>query len=191
MKNTEMRSLISERMMTMRGKKIISAVISITLALLIGAAAVTAINTLASKTEGKTESYIVNRVNMSFENTDFAFENVNKGDTLTCKAHFSVAKTEADFYGMLNSLSIQGIQMKNVVFTAGKNNGTALFPSQQPLASLNGEPVALEWDISFSFVWDGSASEYKLNANIDYTTGVTKDTAQRFITSVPITVTIN
>lgn len=182
----------SERTVTaMVRKKIITAVISIVLALGASAAAVAAINTLASKTEGSTESYIVNRVNMTFDNTDFTFENVNKGDTLTCKAHFSIEKTEPDFYGVLNSFAVQGVALKNVVFTAGKGNGTALFPSAQVLPTVNGKTSALEWDVSFSFVWDGSASEYKLSANADYTTGVTQETAQRFITSIPITIKVN
>lgn len=152
------------------------------------ATATAAITRLASKSQGKTQSYIVNRVNITFENTEFTFDNVSAGDTLTCKAHVSIEKTEHDFYGVLNSITISGTPFSSTIFSAGKNNGDSSIPENAVLPVSDGKTVPLEWDIEFSFVFDGETAIYNLNADIDYTTGVSKNTAQRYITSVPITV---
>ena len=91
------------------------------------ATATAAITRLASKSQGKTQSYIVNRVNITFENTEFTFDNATAGDTLTCKAHVSIEKTEPDFYGKLNSITISGVPLTSTVFSAGKSGKPADF----------------------------------------------------------------
>ena len=154
------------------------------------ATATAAITRLASKSQGKKQSYIVNRVNITFENTEFTFDNATAGETLTCKAHVSIEKTEPDFYGKLNSITISGVPLTSTVFSAGKNNGDTSLPENAVLPVSDGKTVPLEWDIEFSFVFDGETTSYNLSADIDYTTGVSEVTAQRYITSVPITVLV-
>ncbi len=154
------------------------------------ATATAAITHLATKSQGETQSYIVNRVNITFENTEFTFDNAAAGDLLTCKAHVSIEKTEPDFYGVLNSITISGTPLSSTVFSAGKNNDSAVSPKNAILPVSDEKTVPLEWDVEFSFVYDGETTIYNLTADIDYTTGVSKETTQRYITSVPITVSV-
>lgn len=158
-------------------------------AVLLCVLAVTVTAVLYSRSSGSVVQYIANRVNITVDNTEFEFDSAEIGDTLTCTLYVTIEKTEPDFYGLLNSIYIDGIDTISTVFTAGEDNGSANLPLSVYLPASDDEVYALEWEVSFSFEYDGQ-DEYELSLVLDYTTGVSADVTQQYITTVPITVSV-
>lgn len=168
----------------MKRKKLLTAAIcvSIVSALIITAAAVTRYKFTSSS--GSVVSKIVNRVNLEVSDTEFVFKNIKDEGELTCTTKISIEKTEPDFYGQLNSITINGQSFGSVIYVAGKNNGNALLPENVPLTS--GTP--LEWELSFTVPYREGKTDYELSLDFDYTTGVKANVSQTYITKIPITI---
>ncbi len=166
----------------MKSKKILTAALCTVLivSLMVSAAAIT-----TYKFNNASESRYfetVNRVNISVSATEFSYNKINDDGMLTCSAVISIEKTEPEFYAFLHSVTLSGNKTGNIIYTAGKNNGDAVLP--QNIAIPN--KVPLEWEISFTVPFEEGKSEYNLSLDINYTTGMKTNTAQRYMTSIPI-----
>lgn len=135
---------------------------------------------------GETVMETVNRVNITVSATEFTYKNVGADGMLTCTTKVSIEKTEPDFYGQLHSITVSGADFGYVIYTAGKDNGDAALPEETALPS--GTP--LEWEITFTVPYTEGQDTYELSLDINYTTGMKINTAQRYMTSVPIILTV-
>lgn len=174
----------------MKRKKLLTVALCLCLlgALLITGAAVTKYKFTSSA--DKAVSEIKNRVNIAVSATSFTFRNVGKDGMLTCTATLSIEKTEADFYGVLNSVTLSGQEFGNTIYTAGKNNGNAVLPENVPLPSNDDGVYPLEWELTFSVPYKEGQSFYEVMLNFDYTTGLKPNVTQRYQTQIPITITV-
>ena len=67
--------------------------------------------------KGEYDQKLIDRVNLSVENTDFVVTKTADGEeTFYITFTFSAQKTEADFYAKINSFSISGIEFENIIF---------------------------------------------------------------------------
>lgn len=135
---------------------------------------------------GETVMETVNRVNISVSATEFTYKNVGSDGMLTCSVVVSAAKTEPDFYGQLHSITLSGADFGYTLYTAGKNNGDALLPEEVALPA----ETPLEWEISFTVPYVEGQNTYEISLDINYSTGLKTNTAQRYMTSIPITLTV-
>lgn len=174
----------------MKHKKLLTASLCLILAgiLMLTGAAVTKYKFTSSS--GETVSQIVNRVNITVSATEFSFRSADKNGMLECRTTVSIEKTEPDFYGILHSITISGIETDIVMYTAGKDNGTAILPEEVILPVNDDGTYPLEWEVTFNIPYEDNKNEYTAFIDIDYTTGVKTNLKQRYQTSIPITITI-
>ena len=174
----------------MKHKKLFTAALCIILTgvlLITGASAVRNKYTSAS---GETVSQLVNRVNISVSATEFVFRSADKDGMLECRTTVSIEKTEADFYGMLHSITIGECETGYVMYTAGKNNGDAILPEEVMLPVSENGTIPLEWEVTFTVPFEEGKTEYTASLDINYTTGVKPELKQRYMTSIPVTIRI-
>ena len=174
----------------MKKNKLLTAIICPILicALIITGAAV--VKYKFSSSSGETVSELINRVNIEVSATKFNFSKISKDGMLECRTIVSVAKTEPDFYGFLHSISLSGADFGYVMYTAGKNNGTAVLPEEVNLPVNNKKAVPLEWEITFAVPYEEGKTSYKVMLDINYSTGLKTNLVQRYMTSIPITITV-
>ena len=175
----------------MKRKKLFTAGMCLIIAslLVITGAAVTKYKFTSSS--GTSVSNIINRVNITVSATEFSFDRVDKDGMLECRTVVTIEKTEPDFYGVLHSITIGGCQPGFVMYTAGRNNGDALLPEEVLLpADVEGENP-LEWEVAFTVPYEKDKNTYDVTLDINYSTGVKPNLAQRYMTSVPISITVS
>ena len=143
-----------------------------------------------SSSSGETVSQLINRVNIEVSATKFNFNKISKDGMLECRTIVSVEKTEPDFYGVLHSISLSGADCGYTMYTAGKNNGTAVLPEEVDLPVNNKKTYPLEWEITFTVPYEAGKTSYKVMLDINYSTGLKPNLAQRYMTSIPITITV-
>ena len=144
-----------------------------------------------SSSSGETVSKIINRVNITVSATEFSFDRVDKDGMLECRTVVTIEKTEPDFYGVLHSITIGGCEPGFVMYTAGKNNGDTLLPEDglRPADVDGANP--LEWEGAFTVPYEKDKNTYDVTLDINYSTGVKTNLAQRYMTSVPITINVS
>ena len=128
----------------------------------------------------------VNRVNITVSATEFTYNNVSQDGMLTCSTKVSIEKTEPDFYGQLHSITVSGAEFGYTIYTAGKNNGDAILPEDVALTSEN----PLEWTVAFTVPYIEGQDTYNLSLDFNYTTGIKPNVTQRYMTSIPVTLTV-
>lgn len=174
----------------MKHKKMLIAGLCIILvsALMITGSAVTKYKFTSSS--GETVSKYINRVNINVSATEFVFRRADENGMLECRTTVSVEKTEPDFYGKLHSITIGGTETGMVMYTAGKDNGDAVLPEEVVLPADEDGTLPLTWEIAFSIPYEEGKTEYEATIDFNYTTGVKTNLTQRYMTSIPVTVTV-
>lgn len=143
-----------------------------------------------SSSSGEMVSEIINRVNIEVSATKFNFDRVGKDGMLECRAVISIEKTEPDFYGKLHSITLSGQEFGYTMYTAGKNNGDASLPQEVSLPSNDKGTYPLEWEVAFTVPYENGKYTYDMTLDINYSTGVKPNLAQRYMTSIPITISV-
>lgn len=174
----------------MKNRKMHIAAVCIILigALMITGAAVTKYKFTSSS--GETVSEFINRVNITVSATEFTFSRADENGMLECRTTVSIGKTEPDFYGMLHSITIGGTETGSVIYTAGKDNGDATLPEEVILPVNEEGAYPLTWEIAFSIPYEDGKTTYEATLDFNYTTGVKTNLTQRYMTSIPVTVTV-
>ncbi len=177
--------------MSFRNHKILLTAVSVILLLgiIITAAAVSQ-NKKPDTASGNFSNLIADRIEIKAENTDFTIKKASDGiETVTLTMFLSVKKTQADFYGILNSLSFSGLAYDNMVFTAKNSVSEGKIPQALTLTATDNEPDIFCWqiDITLSVAEKGT---YPAVLTLDYTTGITKATSQNRYIEIPISVNV-
>lgn len=157
-------------------------------ALLITGAAVTKYKYTSAS--GEAVSKMIHRVNIDVSATEFTFRDIGDDGMLTCTLTVSIEKTEPDFYGVLNSITLSGQEFGYVLYTAGRNNGSAALPENLTLPSDESGVYPLTWEITFTVPYQEGQNAYEAALAFDYTTGVKTNVTQRYHTEFPITITV-
>lgn len=143
-----------------------------------------------TSSSGETVSQVINRVNIEVSATEFTFSKADKDGMLECRTTVTIEKTEPDFYGRLDSITLSGAEFGYTMYTAGKENGDALLPQNVTLPSNENGVYPLEWEIAFTVPYEEGKTDYNISLDINYTTGVKTNLTQQYQTSIPITITV-
>ncbi len=140
--------------------------------------------------KGEYEQKLLDRVNLSVENTDFVVTKSADGEeTFFISFTFSAQKTEADFYAEINSFSINDIEFESIIFTADEQNGKSVNPDGLVLGAKNGKPIQYKWTAEMTFKVT-EKGVYNPILEIDYTSGTNKENSEDRYFAVPLTITV-
>ena len=139
---------------------------------------------------GEYQNLIADRIEITVKNTDFRIKKTtDSAETYTLTLTLSAKKTQPDFYAVINDLTISGVAYDNVVFTALTRAAENKTLKNLTLTSTNGEADLFSWQIDATMTFSGKGV-YNATLNIDFTSGITRDTAVQKLTEIPITITV-
>lgn len=174
----------------MKRKKLLTAGICLIIISMLAITGVAVTKYKFNSSSGETVSQIVNRVNIEVSATEFSFNRVSKDGMLECRTVVSIEKTEPDFYGLLHSITLSGQEFGYTMYTAGKDNGDALLPEEVSLPTNSNGTYPLEWEVAFTIPYEEGKNTYEVSLDINYSTGVKTNLVQRYMTSIPIKITV-
>lgn len=171
-------------------KKVIAVLISFILLTGIHAGVFAVQNTNANSQSGEFNTQIVDRINFSLKNTDYVLKKTKDGtETFQINFTFTAKKEEADFYAIINSFKISGIEYDNIIFEAAEENKDNAYPDSLVLSAENGTPVQYTWNATLTFTVNDKGT-FSPCVEIDYTSGLTKQSASSHYLEIPLTITI-
>lgn len=139
---------------------------------------------------GEFKNLIADRISVTVENTDFVIKKASEAsETFTLTFYLTAKKTQADFYGVINSLSLEGIAYNNIVFTALTPAAENKTLSELVLTASDGEPDEYRWQVDVTLTFSGKG-KYIASLNMDYTSGMNKDSSVQKLMEIPLTITV-
>lgn len=147
----------------------------------------------ADKAQQPYKSLIENRMNFTVDKTDFSFSKTSEDDIFCLSFTVTAAKTEADFYAMLNGITLTGGVFESVIYEPGENNGEYNNPHSliMPIGD-NGKPLTLSWKVTATFRYSSTLSKsFAPELQINYTSGLKIGYADSHILTVPINITVS
>ena len=176
-------------MNSVRNKFVITLLVSVlVIAITVSATAVIG-GKKPSVQSGSFENLIADRIELTLENTEFKLVRSSQAtDTYTLTMLLSAKKTQADFYAVLNSFSITGIENDSLVFTALNSVTENNAIEELMLTATNGEPDTFHWQIDLTLKMAGKGT-FSPKINIEYTSGLTKESATSKLLEIPLTIT--
>ncbi len=134
---------------------------------------------------------IIDRIDFSVENTEFVLKKSESGpEDYTISFYFSAKKTQADFYGRIDSVKINGLTYDNIVFVPQNDNCDGLTLTDMLLPVKDGEPAEARWRADMTFTV-ADAKPLAPVIEITYTSGMTQQTADTHILEIPLTITFS
>ena len=140
-----------------------------------------------SATVGGFVQKTVDRLNLTVDKTEFVFKR-SADNTYNISFTFSAEKTEADFYGVINSLSIDKISGEYILFTAADGSPQYVI-NDTVLPASGGKTQPLSWTVEVPCSIQGTGT-VNGSIRIEYTSGVTQQAADSHLLEIPLTVTI-
>ena len=139
---------------------------------------------------GKTENLIADRISYTLRNTDFVIKKTSaEAEKYTLTLFLEVKKTQGDFYGVLDSFTLSGIEYDSIVFTDLTEKGDAKIPSSLLLTATDGEPDVFRWQLDVNLTLSEKAV-YTAAARLQYTAGTSEASAMTKIAEIPVTITV-
>ena len=138
---------------------------------------------------GSFSRQIVDRIDFAVENTEFTLKKPkNSPQDYTLSFFISAQKTQADFYGRIDSVRVTGIDYDNIVFWPQNENCDGLTLNDLLLPVKDGEPAEVKWKAELTFTADRDAPLSPV-IEITYTSGMTQQTSDTHILEIPLSVT--
>ena len=131
---------------------------------------------------------IIDRIDISVDNTDFILAKpAADGSDYTVSFIFSAKKTQADFYGRIDSVQIKGIAYDNIVFVPQNEYCDGMTLNDLLLPVADGEPAEVVWrgDMTFHAADDATLSPV---IEVTYTSGMSRQTADTHILEIPLSI---
>ena len=138
--------------------------------------------------EGRFERDIIDRVRFTASPTSLTMTDAVPGEETELTFTLTAQKTEADFYAMIHSIRIEGLEYASVRFQSD-NAGDAYVPENLLLPAENTGPTEVTWTVMILYTPD-SAGSTEFAVEIDYSAGLTQETADEHILSIPMQVTV-
>ncbi|MBQ6022118.1 MAG: hypothetical protein IJL25_04230 [Clostridia bacterium] len=164
-------------------------VIAITAELLIAVfCAVAAAVHKPAETDGSFVQEITDRVRFTVSPTAFTFAPPEEDEPLEFRFTLTAEKNEADFYAVIHSVTLTGANYESVRFQTESGADNAV-PHQLVLPAENGKAQEVRWEVTVRLPADAAGTN-AFELAIDYTAGITQETADEHILTVPLKVTI-
>lgn len=174
--------------MSAKSKKTV-AVISAVLALILIPLGVAAVkNGIAPKTKsGGFVQKTVDRINLTVDSTEFSFDFSDNG-VYTLSFEFTAEKTEAEFYGRLDSFAVTGLDTEYTLLTAVDGSSEYVLDAAV-LPAKDGKAEKLVWSVEAPCKIDGRGT-FTGEIAIEYTSGITQEQADSHLLKIPLTITV-
>lgn len=131
-------------------------------------------------------SAIVDRVDITLSKTDFSFTKTQDGtQTFLLTAELTIKKGEPDIYACIHSVDVNGAKCNYVLFTPGAENGSEAAPNELILRSAEKRT----WNVEIS-VDIAAKTTITPELTIDFSSGLTQETADEHLTSIPLNITV-
>lgn len=138
---------------------------------------------------GSFSRQIVDRIDFCVENTEFVLNKPKKGgENYTLTFYISAKKTQADFFGRIDSVRVTGIDYDNIVFLPQNENCDGLTLNDMLLPVKDGEPAEVRWKAELTFTAQSDTPPEPV-VEIAYTGGMTQQTADSHLLEVPLRIT--
>lgn len=142
----------------------------------------------ANKTEGTYTQKIVNRVDFRIQNTQFVFVKETAAQDFDFTVSVSAKKTEADFYGVINSIQLNQFSYLSCIVNPADVAGAVALPDAA-LPVVNGSPATMTWDVFVTFSAQ-NAMDTTAQVAIAYTSGVKEEVTNKHLLPVDIQITV-
>ena len=131
----------------------------------------------------------IDRIDFCVENTKFILQKPASGGTdYTVSFFFSAKKTQADFFGRIDSVQIKNLTYDNIVFVPQNEYCDASTLHHLLLPVADGEPAEVKWRADLTFTTQ-SAKTLNPVIEITYTSGMSRQTADTHILEIPLSIT--
>ncbi len=158
-------------------------------AVLLAAAVFTAIAvTRPSANEGSFERNIIDRVRFSVDHTAFTAARSDEDGLYEIAFTLTAEKTEADFYAVLHSAELEGLDYESMIFQTA--TGEAFPPQELPLPAENGKAIPVNWSVRVRFA-AAAAQDTDFSLILHYTSGITQETAEEHFLRIPMQIVFN
>ena len=138
---------------------------------------------------GSFSRQIIDRIDFAVENTEFVLKKTADGpEDYTISFFFSAQKTQADFYGSIDSVRITGLAYDNIVFIPQNENCDGLTLTDMILPVKDGEPAEVKWKAELTFTAQ-TAAPLSPVMEITYTSGLSQQTSDTHILEIPLAIT--
>ncbi len=166
-------------------KKTLTLILALALAAAVAGTALGLALGFAKQREGKIARETVDRVDLSFENTEQTFS-LSDGSSYVAEIEFTAAKTEADFYAMINDLTVkgEGIEKTEILCADDSARQNSVFSAVLPAS--DGKALPMHWTVRVFFTAKAAGGIPAL-LTVDFTSGVKAAAAQRHLFEVPLT----
>ena len=144
-------------------------------ALTAGALAVV-LGTAKNKT-GNVKRETIDRVDFTLENVEQTFSPAD-GGRYSAELTFSARKTEADFYTMINNITVSGAGVEKTEIECAPDSAEQKSAIGALLPAKDGAPLTMKWTVRVYFSAE-SAGEIPMTLTVDFTSGVKKEAANR------------
>ena len=142
--------------------------------------------TAPEKTSGGYYSKTVNRVDFSLDATEFTCKKTVEGtETFAVSAKLTVRKCAPDLFAVIKKTDIAGLTCQYVLFSADSTPENDYVPEN--LVLRNDSP--LSWTVEMVFETSDKLS-LSPELQIEYTSGLTQDTADEYLLSIPLKIDI-
>ncbi len=131
---------------------------------------------------------ITDRMRFTVSPTAFTFAPPEEDAPLEFRFTLTAEKNEADFYAVIHSVTLTGADYESVRFQTESGTDNAV-PQELVLPAENGKAQEIRWVVTVRLPAD-AAGENAFELAIDYTSGITQETADEHILTVPLNVTI-
>jgi|LSQX01.2.fsa_nt_gb hypothetical protein len=146
----------------------------------------------ADRTDGKFEQGVVNRVNFTLSPTSASY--TTGTDEYVFEATLTAQKNEAEFYAILHSLTVSGMEYSHIVLTPLLQYDVAADFNDLKMVSIVNDkntyvPAKYGWTVQIFF--DQNSVIENPTVDITYTSGIKETAADKRILSIPIEIDIN
>ncbi|MDR1629567.1 MAG: hypothetical protein LBS36_05070 [Oscillospiraceae bacterium] len=170
-------------------KRVLTAVISCLLMLTLVISVPAILGRLgANKTEGSHTQTIVNRVDFLVKNTQYVFLKTEPAQDFEFTVAVSAKKTEADFYGVINTVAMNNFAYLSCLVNPADVAGALPLPDA-PLPVVNGSPAAMTWNVFVTFHAE-QAMDTAAELAVAYTSGVKAEVANKHLLPVDIQIKV-
>ena len=139
---------------------------------------------------GSFSRQIIDRIDFCVENTEFVLKKTDSApEDYTISFYISAKKTQADFYGRIDSVRVTGLIYDNIVYVPQNDNCDGLTLTNTILPVKDGEPAEVKWKAELTFTAQ-SAAPLSPVIEITYTGGLTQQTADTHILEIPLSITL-
>lgn len=140
---------------------------------------------------GRFSRQIVDRIDFAVDNTSFVLKKTDSApEDYTISFYFSAKKTQADFYGRIDSVRVTGIDYDNIVYLPQNENSDGLTLNELLLPVKDGEPAEVKWRADLTFTAQTTAPLSPV-LEITYTSGMTYPSADTHILEIPLAITFS